>query len=267
MSALSKALNDANVNGWSAAEIARRSGGLIHRATAADVLRGKHAKQPSDDVLRAFSVVFPTLSLQKLRVLAGLPAGEAEPYRPPPEANRLDSRQRRAVDELIRLLAEAREAGGADLASVEEQGEDDRIEPNVTDVLVARRRRLEEAEKVIDTGFPKVALTYGVGPTIVAGTGSGKTESFLLPLLARLKQPPSDWDHALGELAEMYAQSQIDRDALVGAVEEARELAMAGASGSVPLAARPGIRQRSITDEAQNEAGHENQDSGGMEPS
>lgn len=106
MSALSDALNEANVEGWSAAEIARRSGDLIHRATVADVMRGKHAKKPSDEVLHAFTVVFPRLTLQQLRSLAGLPAGENEPYQPPAEANRLDVRQRRAVDELIRLLAE-----------------------------------------------------------------------------------------------------------------------------------------------------------------
>ena len=140
MSALSDALNEANVEGWSAAEIARRSGDLIHRATAANVMRGKHAAAPSDDVLRAFSVVFPKLTLQKLRSLAGLPAGEVEPYRPPAEADRLGARQRRAVDELIRLLAETAggEHGGRDTAPMNE----------VEDLASRRRNRRKEMQEL-----------------------------------------------------------------------------------------------------------------------
>lgn len=105
MSALSDALNEANRENWSAAEIARRSGDLIHRATAANVMRGKHAANPSDEVLQAFAVVFPTLTLKRLRRLAGQPAGEQERYVPPPEADRLNARQRKALDELIRSMA------------------------------------------------------------------------------------------------------------------------------------------------------------------
>lgn len=104
MSALSDALNEANVEGWSAAEIARRSGDLIHRATAANVMRGKHAANPPDKVLEAFAVVFPSLSLEQLRQLAGRPGGKRQPYEPPAEADLLDERQRRAVDELIRSM-------------------------------------------------------------------------------------------------------------------------------------------------------------------
>lgn len=106
MSALSDALNDANVEGWSAAEIARRSGDRIHRATAANMLRGKHAANPSDDVLEAFAEVLD-IPLVKLRQLAGRPGGTAEPYVPPPEADLLDARQRRAVDEVIRSMVGA----------------------------------------------------------------------------------------------------------------------------------------------------------------
>lgn len=106
MSALSDALNDANVEGWSAAEIARRSGDRIHRATAANVLRGKHAANPSDEVLEAFADVLD-IPLVKLRQLAGRPGGTADPYVPPPEADLLDARQRRAVDEVIRSMVGA----------------------------------------------------------------------------------------------------------------------------------------------------------------
>lgn len=104
MSALSDALNKANVNGWSSREIARRAGDRVHHATISKFLNGKHSTNPGDDVLSAFAEVFPTLSLVELRRLAGRPAGEDEPYRPPAEAALLSARQRKAVDELIRSM-------------------------------------------------------------------------------------------------------------------------------------------------------------------
>ena len=42
--------------------------------------------------------------MTKLRAAAALPAEETEPYRPPAEASRLNRRQRRAVDEVIRAM-------------------------------------------------------------------------------------------------------------------------------------------------------------------
>lgn len=107
MSALSEALNRANVHDWSSREIARRMGDRISYATVANYLRGKHAARPSDDVLQAFAEVFPGLTLPELRRLAGSPMGEGAPYEPPAEANRLTGRQRRAVDEIIRAIVQA----------------------------------------------------------------------------------------------------------------------------------------------------------------
>lgn len=107
MSALSDALNAANVDGWSAREISRKTGGRLSHSVVADYLNGRQAKQPKEYVLQAFAEVFPKLTVKQLRELAGLPAGELDPYQPPAEANRLDARQRRAVDEIIRLLADS----------------------------------------------------------------------------------------------------------------------------------------------------------------
>lgn len=114
MSALSDALNAANVEGWSAREIARRSSGKVSHSVVADYLNGREASNPSEYVLAAFVEVFPRLTVRKLRDLAGVPAGEEEPYEPPAEAHRLDSRQRKAVDEVIRLLAATTKAGDGD---------------------------------------------------------------------------------------------------------------------------------------------------------
>lgn len=111
MSALSDALNAANVDGWSAREIARRTGGKLSHSVVADYLGGREAKRPKEYVLEALADVFPTITVQQLRELAGLPAGEMDPYEMPDEVHRLDARQRAAVTEMIRLLAE-KQAGG-----------------------------------------------------------------------------------------------------------------------------------------------------------
>lgn len=110
MSALSDALNEANVENWSAREVARRGDDRIHFATIAKYLAGRHGR-PSEDVLEVFSEVL-NVPLPRLRELAELPAGDEQPYEPPREANRLDKRQRRLVDELIRMLAEAKVGEG-----------------------------------------------------------------------------------------------------------------------------------------------------------
>lgn len=141
VSALSDALNEANVNGWSSREIARRSGDRVHHATVSNVMRGKHANAPTDELLKAFVEVFPKFTLQQLRALAGLPAGEAEPYRPPTEANRLTTRQRKAVDELIRLLADS--AGG------DRSGNS----AATNDELASRRAASPRTEPVSSTGI------------------------------------------------------------------------------------------------------------------
>lgn len=102
MSALSDALNAANTERWSTREIARRAGDRVSHTQLGKYLKPNHP-QPSDAVLLAFSEVFG-IPLPELRDLAGRPAGENEPYMPPPEANLLNARQRRAVDEMIRSM-------------------------------------------------------------------------------------------------------------------------------------------------------------------
>lgn len=104
MSALSDALNAANVHSWSSRELARRSGNRVSHTQLAKYLKPDHPT-PTDAVLAAFNEVFPTLSLPHLRELAGQPRGEDEEYVPPPEVARLSARQRKAVDEVIRSMA------------------------------------------------------------------------------------------------------------------------------------------------------------------
>ncbi|MEV5001996.1 hypothetical protein [Nocardioides sp. LML1-1-1.1] len=155
MSALSEALNKANEHDWSSREISRRAGGRIHHATVANFMRGRHAATPGDEVLSAFADVFPSLSLERLRELAGSPAGESDPYEPPPESDRLNARQRKAVDEVIRSMV-ALEGGSLFTARVE--GEAAALGISVTryaaefefDFIRARRARITELRPELD---------------------------------------------------------------------------------------------------------------------
>lgn len=110
MSALSDALNEANVDQLSVREIARRGSDRVHHSALGKYFKPDHPR-PSEEVLEVFSEVL-RIPMPRLRQLASLPAGEGEAYEPPREANRLDRRQRRLVDELIRMLAEAKVGDG-----------------------------------------------------------------------------------------------------------------------------------------------------------
>ncbi|MGI8665546.1 MAG: hypothetical protein ACR2N4_05890 [Jatrophihabitans sp.] len=107
MSALSDLLNDANSGGLSARSLARNAqaaGFSLNHDTAARYLRGDHGR-PDEATLLALAKVL-RISLSRLRAAASLPAEVTEPYRPPAEASRLNRRQRRAVDEIIRSMLE-----------------------------------------------------------------------------------------------------------------------------------------------------------------
>jgi transcriptional regulator with XRE-family HTH domain len=114
MSALSELLQAENSKGLSARAIsqaARELGFTLNHDTAARYLRGEHGK-PDEATLRAFSTVLG-VSLAKLRRAASLPSDVTEPYQPPAEADRLNRRQRRAVDEVIRAMLQTPPASQA----------------------------------------------------------------------------------------------------------------------------------------------------------
>lgn len=209
MSALSDALNEANVENWSAREIARRGGDRVHFATIATYLRGKHGR-PGEEILQVFSEVLH-VPMSRLRQLADLPSGDEQPYEPPPEANRLDRRQRKLVDELIRMLAESKAGDGdvgRDAAPMKtEQGSVRRgtavdrlrgIDVVLSDLTVEWE---DEPEREPDLVIPDPTsggriwfeLRQGrddaLGETrLVAGSGSGKTEVFANALISRLRE-------------------------------------------------------------------------------
>jgi transcriptional regulator with XRE-family HTH domain len=111
MSALSDLLNEANARNLSARSVARAAqaaGFSLNHDTAARYLRGDHGR-PDETTLLALSKVL-RIPLNRLRAAASLPAEVTEPYRPPAESSRLNRRQRRAIDEIIRAMLEAQPA-------------------------------------------------------------------------------------------------------------------------------------------------------------
>lgn len=134
MTVLSELLAEANVQAWSSREIARRAeknGHKLSYASASVYLGGRHGV-PTEAVLAAFSDVL-NIQIDKLREAAGVPAGADTPWTPPTEANRLDIRQRRALEELIRSMVASEAIGeghtddGQDPASVVRDAQRDGI--------------------------------------------------------------------------------------------------------------------------------------------
>jgi transcriptional regulator with XRE-family HTH domain len=105
MTALSELLQASNTTSLSARTIARNArelGFSLNHDTAARYLRGNHGT-PDESTLQALSKVL-RIPMTKLRAAAALPHEVTEPYQPPAEASRLNRRQRRAVDEVIRAM-------------------------------------------------------------------------------------------------------------------------------------------------------------------
>jgi len=84
-------------------KLAAREGLKIHRAMVAHYLKGEHGPRPRDATIAALAAGFG-LDVRELRVLAGMPPGELEPYEPAKEAARLNREQRDALDQLIRAI-------------------------------------------------------------------------------------------------------------------------------------------------------------------
>ncbi|ETD31505.1 hypothetical protein [Williamsia sp. D3] len=113
MSALSDLLNRRRGD-RSVREIGRAATNYgVGESTVIPYFSGKHGTRPPEKVLAALAAVLD-IRIEELREAAGKPVGEREPYRPPEEANLLDQRQRRAVDELIRSIVASRGATDAE---------------------------------------------------------------------------------------------------------------------------------------------------------
>lgn len=89
---------------WIGRECGKR-GHDVGESTVIPYFNGSH-RGTNDKVLVALADVL-NLPVTRLRELAEVPAGEASPWSPPLEANMMNDRQRKAVDELIRSFVKA----------------------------------------------------------------------------------------------------------------------------------------------------------------
>lgn len=88
---------------------AEKRGHKLNFATASRYLRGDHPAKPSAQVLAAFAAVFGT-DVNRIREAAGQ-APTADRFELPPEADMLNPDERRAVTELVRVMARQKRAG------------------------------------------------------------------------------------------------------------------------------------------------------------
>lgn len=112
MTAFSELLKANFPDGWSNREVARKAeelGVKLSRATV-DKYTGDVHGRPNEPTLQAFHVVLG-IPIHKLRQAAKVQIGEADPWLPPPEANRLTQRQRSAINELIRAIVSVSDVG------------------------------------------------------------------------------------------------------------------------------------------------------------
>lgn len=121
VSNLSDLLNSQPVSARQAAAAAEDKGIKLPYGTIAGYWAGKHGR-PSARTLESLAAVLP-LSLGQLQTAAWGKATKLGEYRPPREADLLDARQRRALDELIRSIVAAKEAGNEDQGTQNPQGD------------------------------------------------------------------------------------------------------------------------------------------------
>lgn len=85
------------------AELAQRAGHDISHATLNRLRQGTYATRPSDASIRAIAYL-ADVSENTAFAAAGVTAPTAVVYQPPAEAQRMSTRQRKALDELIRAF-------------------------------------------------------------------------------------------------------------------------------------------------------------------
>ncbi|AZL13825.1 hypothetical protein CXR25_14085 [Brevibacterium aurantiacum] len=118
MTALSDLLNNLNRREFSSRQIAteaEKRGHKLNFATASRYLRGDHPAKPSAPVLAAFAAVFGT-DVNKIREAAGQAVAH-DRFELPAEADTLDPDERRAITELVRVMARQKKAGEGNAGS------------------------------------------------------------------------------------------------------------------------------------------------------
>lgn len=104
MSKLSDLLNSQPVSARQAADIAKKQGIPLPYGTLAGYWAGTHGRPTPKSLERLAEVL--TIPLAQLQMAAWGKSAPLGRYTPPPEADLLGERQRRALDELIKSMAE-----------------------------------------------------------------------------------------------------------------------------------------------------------------
>lgn len=105
MSELSELLRATGVTARQAAKRAEDIGVHLPYGSIAAYWTPRHPKQPSEETLQGLAEVL-ALPLRRLRRAAGMAEGEAQPWYPPAEANRLTQKQRAALEQLIKAIVQ-----------------------------------------------------------------------------------------------------------------------------------------------------------------
>lgn len=100
---LSDLLNSTGISARQAAEKADEIGVELPYGTITGYWAGRHPIRPTEKTLLALAEV-TALPVRRLRRAVGMATGEAKPWTPPPEANRLSNRQRVALERLIKAI-------------------------------------------------------------------------------------------------------------------------------------------------------------------
>ena len=209
MSNLSDLLNGQPVSARQAAAEAERRGIKLPYGTIAAYWSGKHGR-PSAGTLEKLAAVLP-LSLGQLQRAAWDAETNLGEYRPPREADLLNSRQRRALDELIRSIVAAKGATDEDQDTQDPQGDppadgeagtrrppmtvthlDDHRAPDVDDMLdrvTAEAERRDEEEGPLPFDPPAVHAARDL-----PGMSEGERRRRPGKDAGEENQEPDDWD-------------------------------------------------------------------------
>lgn len=137
---------------------ANAAGFTVDRSTVARYTSGKVPANPPDETLQALAIGLE-LDIRELRAAAGRQAGERGSYTPPIEANQMDARQRKAVDELIRAIV----SGDPVVMTQEEKDEWDEVRRSGDDIsardwLAERRATMEEHREWLAGGGWRIGV-------------------------------------------------------------------------------------------------------------
>lgn len=215
VSNLSDLLNSQPVSARQAATAAEDKGIKLPYGTIAAYWSGKHGR-PSARTLESLAAVLP-LSLGQLQQAAWGKATTLGTYRPPREADLLDARQRRALDDLIRSIVAAKETTNEDQGTQSTQGDpavddeagtdrapmkvahlDDHRAPDVDDMLdrvTAEARRQDEADGEREEPLPFDPPAVHAARDL-PGMSEGERRRLPGKDAGEENQEPDDWDGA-----------------------------------------------------------------------